>query len=335
MMGALVNSPRAAHQENLPETQRKALKAAVLLSWLTIAYLLIDVVVLFLIKGNSQAMQAAWVQDVLALVPPVVFLIGSRVSARRATTKHPYGFHQFMDVAHFLAAASLLAFGGFLLGQSAMSLLSGQPPGIGLFSLFGFELWQGWVMIAVMAIGVVPPLILGRKKMRPAQLLHNQVLYTDSKMNKADWLSSLATIVGVSGVGLGIWWADAVAAIIISLDILWDGLRNLRASLSALTDSIPVKMDTGDRHPLPQQINRTLSELDWVKEAGCRVRGEGQVFHIEAFIIPEDPRETPIHDLIEARKRCLALDWKINDVVVVPVEELPSTLQTDVAPASW
>lgn len=38
-----------------------------------------------------------------------------------------------------------------------------------------------------------------------------------------------------------------------------------------------------------------------------------------------------MNDLIAARKGCLELDWKILDIVVVPVEELPSVLQTEVA----
>lgn len=324
----------SARRENLPATQQRALKKAVILSWVTIAYLVLDVIVLFLIKGNSQAMQAAWVQDLLALVPPVAFLVGVRVSRRRASTSHPYGFHQSVDVAHFLSAAALLGFGGFLLTQSAMALVTVERPDIGLFSLFGFDVWQGWVMVVAMAIGVIPPLILGYLKMKPAKQLHNKVLYTDSKMNKADWLASVATVIGVTGVGFGIWWADAVAAIIISLDILKDGVDNLRASLSSLTDSIPFELGTKNPHPLPAEVNRYLMDLDWVKEAGCRVREEGQVFHIEAFVIPEDPGEARVTDLIAARQGCLELDWKILDVVVSPVEHLPSVLQTDVtAPA--
>lgn len=48
-------------------------------------------------------MQAAWVQDLLALMPPVAFLVGVRVSRFRASTNHPYGFHQSVHVAHFLS----------------------------------------------------------------------------------------------------------------------------------------------------------------------------------------------------------------------------------------
>ncbi|AGF72800.1 cation diffusion facilitator family transporter [Corynebacterium halotolerans] len=319
----------AVQREEMPETQQRALKRATILMWVTVAYLVVDTVILFLIKGNSQAMQAAWVQDLLALIPPLAFLIGTRVLSRRASKDHPYGFHQSMDTAHFVSAMALLAFGGFLLGQSVMSLVTAERPGIGLMVIFGLEIWHGWVMIGFMFLGTFPPLILGRMKIGPAKQLHNKVLFTDSKMNKADWLSSLATILGVTGIGLGIWWADAVAAIIISLDILWDGIQNMKASLDSLVDAIPRKLDSREPHPLPARLNRILLDLPWVKEAGCRVREEGQVFHIEAFVVPGDPDSTPIEQLIDAREKCRELDWKILDVVVVPVDELSPLLNTD------
>lgn len=217
-----------------------------------------------------------------------------------------------------------------------MTLLSVERPAIGLFSLFGFDVWQGWVMVVVMvmAIGVIPPLILGYLQMKPAKQSPNKVLHTDSKMNKADWLASMATVIGVTSVGFGIWWADAVAEIIISLDILKDGVDNLRASLSSLTDSIPVELGTKNPHPLPAEVNRYLMGLDRVREAGCRVREEGRVFHIAAFVIYEDPGDARMNDLSAARQGCLELDWKILDVVVRPVEHLPLVRQTDMtAPA--
>lgn len=320
-----------SERQRLPEAQQWALKRAKLLAWLTIAYLIVDTVVLYLIKGNSQAMQAAWVQDLLGMVPPLAFLIGTRVAARRATRHHPFGFHQSTDIAHLVSATALLGFGGFLLVESTMTLLGGQRPDIGLFSLFGvnFDFWQGWIMIAVMFVGAFPPLVLGRLKLKPAKLLHNKVLFTDSKMNKADWLSSLASILGVTGIGLGIWWADAAAAIIISLDILQDGIQNMRSSLDSLTESSPSRLGKSEPHPLPGLVNRRLSELPWVKEVGCRTREEGQVFHIEAFVVPDSPGDTSAERLIEAREECLKLNWKIHDVSVIPVRDLPEQLRTD------
>ncbi len=33
------------------------------------------------------------------------------------------------------------------------------------------------------------------------------------EMNRADWLTAGAAILGVAGIGVGLWWADAVAPV--------------------------------------------------------------------------------------------------------------------------
>ena len=63
-------------------------------------------------------------------------------------------------------------------------------------------------------------MFLGRAKMKLAQKLHDKVLYADADMNKADWMTAVAAMVGVAGIGIGLWWADSVAALVISASIL-------------------------------------------------------------------------------------------------------------------
>lgn len=67
-------------------------------------------------------------------------------------------------------------------------------------------------MIAVALASCVAPVILGRIKRRLAEQLHDKVLRADADMNRADWLTGLATAAGVVGIGMGWWWADAAAA---------------------------------------------------------------------------------------------------------------------------
>jgi hypothetical protein len=57
-----------------------------------------------------------------------------------------------------------------------------------------------------------------------------------------------------------------------------------------------------------------------------RVRDEGHVFHVECFVVPSDPADpsAPIIDRTAAlRDQLRAQDWKVHDVVVVPVARLP------------
>src|SRR5699024_10643932 len=165
------------------------------------------VVLVALVAGQSQAMQAAWAEDMLSLLPPIAFLVATRRIRRKPDRLHPYGHHRSIGVAHLVAATALLAMGGYLAYDSVVTLVSVERPPIGLTVLFGQGIWAGWLMVAVMVVTSTGPVVLGRRKLALAEQLHDKVLYADADMNKADWTTAVATITGVLGVGLGLWWA--------------------------------------------------------------------------------------------------------------------------------
>jgi divalent metal cation (Fe/Co/Zn/Cd) transporter len=168
--------------------------------------------------------------------------------------------------------------------------------------------------------------LLGRAKMPLARTLHDRVLYADADMNKADWMTALGSIVGILGIGAGLWWADSAAALFISVSILRDGLTNLRVAASALMDARATTVEGHEPHPLISTVDAHLDAVPWVAEAGSRIRDEGHVFHVEAFVVPRDGRSPGLDELTAVRESTIALDWKIQDLVVVPVEELPADL---------
>lgn len=311
----------------LPEKQREVLRRAIRLEWISIGFLAVTVTLVFLVLGNSQAMKAAWIEDLLSFIPPIAFLIAVRVNRRRPTRAHPYGYHRSVGVGHLVSAVALTTMGGYLIVESGSGLIALEHPTIGTVELFGQSIWLGWLMIGVMALVALPPVFIGRAKLALAKDLHNKVLYADADMNKADWMTAVGSIVGVTGIGLGIWWLDGAAAMFIAGSILWDGLRNLRAAILDLMDERARTFDERKPHPIAQKLEDYLSGLRWVEQAGCRVRDQGHVFHIEAFVVPR--RMPSIRRLEAAREACTRLDWKAADVVIVPVPELPAVVRDD------
>lgn len=137
--------------------------------------------------GNSQAMKAAWVEDLLSVLPPIAFLLAVRVIRRPPSTDRPYGFHRSIGAAHLVAGAALLTMGSFLVVDSATGLITAEHPSIGSVAIGDRLVWLGWLMIGAMVVTGIPPVLLGRAKMRLAESLHDKVLYADADMNKADW----------------------------------------------------------------------------------------------------------------------------------------------------
>jgi cation diffusion facilitator family transporter len=310
----------------LPDEQERALVRAVRLAWLTIAFLATAVTVIYLAMGSSQAMKAAWFEDILSFIPPISFLVAARMARRRPTREHPYGFHRAVGVGHLVAGTALVAMGSFLVWDSGSGLLAQEHPPVGTADVLGQTVWGGWLMVAALAYTAVPPVLLGRAKMPLAAALHDRVLHADADMNKADWMTALGGIVGVLGIGLGLWWTDAVAALFISGSILRDGVRNVRTAITALMDAEARTVDGKEPHPLLTQVDETLGAQPWVQAARSRVRDQGHVFHVESFVVPRAGAMPSFDEVEDARRAVAALDWKVQDLVLSVVPELPEKL---------
>lgn len=64
-----------------------------------------------------------------------------------------------------------------------------------------------------------------------------------------------------------------------------------------------------------------LGEVAWIKEAGIRIRDQGNVFQVEAFMVRISERVTT-EELNAATRAGLDLSWKIQPLVIIPVREL-------------
>lgn len=305
--------------------QCEVLRRAIRLEWITLAWMSVTVVLVALVAGQSQAMRAAWAEDLLSLLPPIAFLVATRRIRKPPDRLHPYGFHRSIGVAHLVAAIALLAMGSYLVIDSVITLVTVERPPVGLTILAGHAIWAGWLMVAVMVVTSIGPVILGYKKLKLSEQLHDKVVFADADMGKADWTTAIATIAGVIGVGFGLWWADAVAALLVSTSILRDGGRNLRGAIGGLTDAEARTYDDQQPHPLTLQIEQRTEREPWVREVSARVRDEGHVFHVEVFIVPETGPEPGIEQYAQLSEELQDLDWKVHDVVVAPVPALPST----------
>jgi cation diffusion facilitator family transporter len=306
----------------LPADKAALHRRAVRLEWWTIAFFVAAISLLALVMGQSQAMKAAWVEDILALAPPVAFLVADRYRNRQPTAEHPYGYHRSVAIAFLAAALALLALGGFILYDSAARLVTAERPPLGLVEVFGVTVWLGWPMIAALVLTMVPAILLGRAKRRLAEQLHDKVLFADAEMNRADWLTAGAAALGVLGIGAGLWWADAVAAIVISADIVRDGVRTTRTAVADLMDARPRTVGDNRRHPLPDELTGLALSADWVADAYLRLREEGHVFVGELLVVPRHGTADVIAKAEDLGKRLRDADWRMHDVTVALVHRI-------------
>jgi len=304
----------------MPDDKQKAMNRAKRLAWITIVFMLSIVAVIGLTMGSSEAMKAVWIEDILSLIPPVAFLVGTRYFDRPPDDQFPYGYRRAVMIAFITAAVALLGFGLYILIDAVSTLVLVEPPTIQTVSIFGRRIWLGWLMIAALIYSAIPPFILGRMKQPLARDLHQKALQTDANMNKGDWLTGIAGVLGITGVAFGYWWADAVAAIIISAEILRDGFSDLKHSVAQLMNKRPSDIH-GEPDSTPDKVQHELEKLDWIKGARVRLREDGDVLTGEAFIVPKDESDL-LNRLRKAYDVANGVDWRLHDVNIVPVRSL-------------
>ena len=305
-----------------PPEQQAVLSRARRIEWWSLAYTASAALVIYLTMGVSQAMRTSFFEDLLSMVPALAFLIASKVALRAPRSTHPYGYHTAVGVGYLTSSLALLVMGLLLLIEALVKLFEGERTTIGGMTLFGETVWAGWPMLAALAYGSIPTVFLGRAKLRIASQIHDKILFADAEMMKADWMTALATAFGVLGVGFGYWWADPVAAALVSLDILHDGASNVGHAVNDLMKRTPMKTDGSALEPLPGEVEKRLRALDWVEAAEVRLREDGHVFFGEAYVRARGGQASArqIADAVQDAKR---LNWRLHDLTLTLVQRLP------------
>ncbi len=302
---------------SLPDERISDQARARRLEWWTIGWMASVVVVMGLVMGTSQAMKTAWIEDLLSFVPPVVFLIASHFEDKPPTENFPFGFQRVNSLAFLIAAVALTGLGAILLFNSIQTLVQGERVTIGLVTILGYQIWAGWLMIAALLYSIIPPVILGRMKLPLARRLQDKVLHTDAEMNKADWQTGLAAIAGVIGLGLGLWWADALAAGIISFSILKDGLTAMRSATAELVDGAPRALAKSELADDAIELRRAME--DRFPGANIKMRETGRYIRVVVEgASPPDDREASIWPAHVERA------WRLQEVTFEWTDDEPT-----------
>ncbi|HUD94585.1 cation transporter [Sphingobium sp.] len=299
---------------HLPEELADTMRKAVVLEYWNLFWSATIILAMGLVLGQSQTMKTAWIEDTLGLVPPIMFLLAARIERKgKASKRFPFGFHRVNGLGFFVAAAALASVGGVLLYDAVTALVMAEHPSVASVVLFGHEIWLGWLMIAAQIYSMVPPMLIGRKELPLAKALNDKLLHTDALMNKANWLTGAAGLFGVIGLGIGWWWADSLAAAIISLDIINDGVKALRSSTAELVDGAPRALSgpelSDDAQALCDRIEAEFPGTD------VRLRETGRLIHVEVHgTHPPGECRNPNHYWPGPEER----SWRVAQVSFVP-----------------
>jgi cation diffusion facilitator family transporter len=279
---------------------------------------------LALTVGQSEAMKTAWVSDVLTIIPPASLLVAMHYELRPPSARFPYGYYRAISIVFLITAAMLSLFGLWLFFDAAMKLVKKQRPPIGTFALFGhqYDLWAGWPMVGTLAFSMCAGMLVGFLKQPVSRELHDKELEAESQMNRDEWSSEGAAIVGMLLVAFGKWWGDALAALIISVNIIRDGFHNIRQVIADLMDETPTKLGGRELEELPAQLRAAAERMPWVERAMVRLREHGRVVTGEVFVVPRPGTDDLLGEIERAGTALQQCDWRLHELTLVPVRHL-------------
>lgn len=124
---------------SLPDSVEHDLQCAKKLEWYTLFWLTLIDIAMTWAAGGSQAFKTAWIENVLSLIAPALFLITRRVQRFGEQPGFPFGFQRIGTLAFFLSAVALCAIGELLIAEGLHALCTATHPTVSCRQFF----WSG------------------------------------------------------------------------------------------------------------------------------------------------------------------------------------------------
>lgn len=185
--------------------------------------------------GLSSAMIADAIHSLSDLITDAIVLIGIHLACKPADKEHPYG-HARIETFATIVISIVLLFAGFCIFYNGLRKIFDFYNGIELVSPTCIAL-----VMAIVSIIVKELLFIFTKKV--GEKINSDSLISNAWHHRSDALSSIATLLGVSGaifLGKKFRILDPIAAMIVSVFILIIAIKILKNSFSELMDkSLP------------------------------------------------------------------------------------------------
>lgn len=266
----------------------------------TAGMLLISLIQLLIaFVGGSAGLFADALHNLGDVLTTIALWIAFVVSNRAANRRYTYGYYRAEDLAGIFIVLVIVASAVAGAVESILKLSSGNIPS------------QIYLSMAAALVGCIGNEILAQYKISVGKRINSVPLVADGQHSRIDGLTSLAALVGLIGVKLGLPLADPIAGLVITLVILSVVYSTARSVLQRLLDAI-------DPHVVPSIIE-TANAVEGVEATtDVRARWVGHTLHI-TLNIEVDPQLTLIkaHEIAEEVRHRLFHEIKgVSEVIV-------------------
>ena len=158
---------------------------------------------------KSAALIADGIHSGMDIISSVVAYIGIREAEKPADKEHPYGHYRSETIAGFVVIFLLFLSAAWIIYEGIISIIENEPHTI------------SGIALLVVIISIIVNEAMARAKFKVGKRENSLALITDAEHSRADSLSSIAVLIGLSLVH---WFpqADGVTAILVGFYILYE-----------------------------------------------------------------------------------------------------------------
>lgn len=219
------------HSHDAVETIQTAEEASghgIRAAWIGLAGMLATAVaqVVIVVISGSMALLADTVHNLGHAATTIPLIIAFRLGRRPSNERYSYGYRRAEDLVGLFIGLIVAVTAAVIIWESVDALLHPRE----LAHL-------GWVFAAGM-VGFLGNEVVATYRIRAGRRIGSAALIAEGQHARADGLTSIAVVLGVIGVWLGVGAADAVVGLLIGLAILGILVTSMRPVVRRLMDGV-------------------------------------------------------------------------------------------------
>lgn len=272
----------------MEESERKKIANKISLTTLVTNVVLSFIKVIAGIVAHSNAMIADGVHTVSDVITTVAVMVGMNFSTKPDDAEHPYG-HEKMEAVVAIMLSLVLMATALGIGYSGIQTIihkSYTRPGL--------------LAIIAAIVSIISKEWMYRYTVKAANQIQSSAMKADAWHHRSDALSSIGTLIGITGAKLGFTILDPIASLVVCILIVKVGVDIFIQSFNQLIDR------SADKQTI-EQIKENIWSVEGVKNIDeVKTRMHGSKIYVDVEIAVDSANTVGQgHEIAENVHQCI------------------------------
>jgi cation diffusion facilitator family transporter len=250
--------------------------------------------------GRSEAVFADGMESAADFIAILATLIALRIGRKPFDEKHPYGHGKAESISAIIVALVIFATGGWILVRSIQTIVSGAPQ------------TPEAIAVAAAFVTIIIKEALFRYSYRIGAQLQSPALLASAKDHRKDAITSVATLIGVTGAFFGLRIMDPLAAGLTSFFIFHIGYETFRGAAHDLMDGLP----SAELVTAVTMLAEGVAGVEHVHEIRGRRSGQYLIIDLKLDMDPEMTVKRSHAIATEVKRRIFEHFPNVGDVMI-------------------